>query len=147
MTGRHKSFDVRKMDPAVREDRLTFDLAGQTFKCRSVLPGWLLLKFVAMSSRDARGADAGALYTFFQDVLEPESYRRFEEVVSGEEYVIEMDTLGEISSWLISEYTDRPTPQPSPSVNGAGTTGTTSEVSAATPVSTPTEPTAPSSST
>lgn len=138
MSGRHKSFDVKKMDPSVRNDRITFELADKEFKCRAVLPGWLLLKFVAMSATDKRGSDAGALFQFFRDVLEPASYDEFETLVSGDEYMIEMETLGEISSWLIGEYTNRPTQPQSPSVNGDGTTGTTSVENVDSVASTPT---------
>lgn len=147
MSGRHKSFDVKKMDPATRNDRISFDLAGETFYCRAVLPGWLLLKFIALSSRDVRGADASALYTLFQDVLEPESYVRFDTLMKSDEYIIEMETLGDISTWLIGEYSNRPTQPQSPSANGAGKTGTSSEENVVLPESIPTPPTPQPSST
>lgn len=132
-------FIVEKLDPALRADPLTFSLAGQDFTARPKLPGWLLLKFVARTTSDKRGADAGALFDFFRDVLQPESLERFETLVTGDEYDVEMETLGDISSWLIQEYTERPTQPPSSSMNGAGTTSTSSEESAASAESTSTD--------
>jgi hypothetical protein len=122
------------MDPEVRENRITFRLADQDFTCRAELPGWLIMKFAALSSEDRRGANAKALIEFFSDALEPLDYIRFEQLVTGDEYVIPMQTLGDICNWLVSEYTNRPTQQPSSSESGAGTTGTTSKESVDTTV-------------
>ena len=130
MATRHKDFNVEKLNPEVKNDPITFTLAGEEFTCRAKLPGWLMVKFVASSTRDIRGADIGAVYNFFRDVLVPESLVRFEALMYTDEYDIELDTLADITNWLVSEYTARPTQQPSPSTNGAGTTGTTSEESA-----------------
>lgn len=127
---RHRDFSVAKLDPEIKNDPITFNLAGEEFTCRAVLPGWLMVKFVAESSRDARGSDLAAIYSFFRDVLVPESLVRFERLMYGDEYNIELDTLGEITNWLVGLYTARPTELPSPSTNGHGKTGSTSEENA-----------------
>jgi len=46
---------------------------------------------------------------FFKKVMPPEEYERFEKLMEDPKRIVKMDVLSEIMSWLIEEYTDRPT--------------------------------------
>lgn len=115
MSNRRKSFKGGK---AITEfEPIEFDLNDQTFKCRPALQGATLLEFVSKADGESGGAAAGALYGFFQDAMEEAEYKRFRDYLNSPDLIIEMDTIGEIATWLVEEYTARPT-QPSESSDG-----------------------------
>lgn len=111
---RHKSFSVIDLDEA---DPLTFDLGGETFTCYPEVQGKTILDIMrtaAVSDEDARGLlMAVSMTDFFEKVMPPEEYERFSQLMEDPKRIVPMDTLSEIMSWLIEEYTERPTKQPS----------------------------------
>ena len=110
---RHKTFAVRNIDEA---EPLTFDLGDEEFSCYPEVQGKTILdimKVAAAGDEDSRGVlMAVSILDFFQKVMPPEEYGRFEALMEDPKRIVPMDTLSEIMSWLIEEYTSRPT-QPS----------------------------------
>lgn len=110
---RHKSFKVVDIDDS---EPLTFDLGGEEFTCYPEVQGKTILdimKVAAEGDEDTRGVlMAVSVLDFFEKVMPPEEYERFEKLMEDPKRIVPMDTLSEIMSWLIEEYTDRPT-QPS----------------------------------
>jgi hypothetical protein len=104
---------------------LEFDLNDQHYVCKPALQGAVLLDFVAKADSDSGGAAAGALYGFFEDAMEADEYERFQEYLKGP-VIIDMELIGDIASWLVEEYTSRPTQQSRPSGTGPSTPGPTS---------------------
>jgi hypothetical protein len=49
---------------------------------------------------------------FFKNVLQDESYARFDALTRDKNRIVEVETLAEIVSWLMEEYSDRPPTQP-----------------------------------
>ncbi len=110
---RHNSFEVVNIDDA---EPLDFDLGGETFVCYPEVQGKTILdvmKAAAEGDEDTRGVMmAVSVLDFFKKVMPPEEYERFEKLMEDPKRIVRMEVLSEIMSWLIEEYTDRPT-QPS----------------------------------
>jgi hypothetical protein len=105
---------------------IEFELNDQKFACKPAIQGATLLEFVAKADSDSGGAAAAALYGFFEDTMEEAEYARFMEYLNAPEYIIEMETIGEIASWLVEQYTARPTQPSAPSATGPSSAGSTS---------------------
>lgn len=108
LTKRHKSFPTRKATPIAESD-LDFELGDQTYVCYQEIQGSVILNFIAAA--DESPAKAGAqIMEFFKHALPPEEHAKFLVQVESPEEIIEMETLSEIVSFLIGEYTTgRPT--------------------------------------
>lgn len=110
---RHKSFEVRNIEDA---EPLTFDVGGEEFTCYPEVQGKTILDIMrnaAEGDEDTRGVMmAVSVLDFFKKVMPESEYERFEKLMEDPKRIVSMDTLSEIMSWLIEEYTDRPT-QPS----------------------------------
>lgn len=102
---RHRSFHSKRDENLAP---LTFDLEEQNFEARPAIPGAVLLELVAHAS-DEGAESAGAIVGFFEKALVAESYERFNVLVNDPDVIISIETLVEILSWLIEEYTSRPT--------------------------------------
>ena len=72
------------------------------------------------------GAAAGALYGFFKDCMPEDEYNRFIEYINGDDVIIDMELIGEIASWLVEQYADRPTQPSLSSADGPSSSGPTS---------------------
>jgi len=107
---RHKSFDVVDIDDA---EPLSFDLGGEEFFCYPEVQGKTILDIMRVAAEgddETRGAAmAVSVLDFFQKVMPPEEYERFEKLMKDPKRIVRMETLSDIMGWLIEEYTDRPT--------------------------------------
>jgi hypothetical protein len=124
MSNRRKSFKAGK--PLSDFEPVEFELNDQTFQCKPALQGAVLLEFVAKADGDRGGEAAGALYGFFKDCMEEEEYERFRAYLNSPDLIFDMNDIGEIASWLVEEYTARPTEQSVPSGTGLSSAGHTS---------------------
>lgn len=115
MTTRFKDFGKGE---EVFTDPLTFRLHDEEFECYPALQGKVLLDLVAKSVSDNSAEAATVVTEFFSRTLKPESYVRFSALLEDPERVVTVETLGEITAWLVTEYSERPTRQPEPSSNG-----------------------------
>lgn len=97
---------------ATQEEPLTFKLHGEEFECYPNLQGKVLLNIVANSDEDDPSSVAKTMNSFFGKALRPESYERFNVLLEDPERIVAVDTLGEITAWLIEQYTARPTEEP-----------------------------------
>jgi hypothetical protein len=109
-TIRHKSFGSRKLKGSTP---LTFDLleGKYTFTAKSRIQGALLLDFVAQTE-DGGAAAAAHLTDFISAVLKTDEDRElFSSVIHSddEDDTIEIEDLADIVSWLVEEYSQRPT--------------------------------------
>ncbi len=107
---RHKSFKVKNIEES---EPLTFDLGGEEFSCYPEVQGKTILDIMRAASEgdeDTRGVMmAVSVLTFFEKVMPPEEYERFGKLMEDPKRIVPMETLSEIMSWLMEEYTDRPT--------------------------------------
>lgn len=109
MTTRFKDFGSGIQEEA---EPLAFKLHGEDFECYPQVQGKLLLDLVADSSSGDPAKQSAIVTKFFEYVLKPESKERFDSLISDPERIVTVDTLAEITEWLIEEYTNRPNQQP-----------------------------------
>lgn len=91
---------------------LSFKLHGEEFICVPQVQGKLLLELVSESSSSDPAASAGIVTKLFKYVLEDESYERFDALLVDKKKIVSVETLAEITGWLVEEYTKRPEEQP-----------------------------------
>lgn len=91
---------------------LSFKLYGEEFHCLPEVQGKLLLDLVADSGDGDAVKSAAVIDKFFRYVLTDESYERFDVLLTGKETIVSVETLAEITGWLVEEYTNRPEEQP-----------------------------------
>ena len=101
-----------------QKEPISFKLYDEEFHCRGSLQGKILLDMVALSTSEDAAQNAALIESFFGKVVLPESYERFQKLLEHEEKVVTLDTLGEITSWLVEQYSSRPTTGPEPSLSG-----------------------------
>lgn len=92
---------------------LSFKLHGEEFHCVDQIQGKVLLDLVAESNNaDDPAAAAKIINIFFETVLKDDDYKRFNELLESKDKIVSVETLGEITTWLVEEYTGRPTEAP-----------------------------------
>ena len=101
------------------KEPVSFTLHGESFECRQALQGKIILDLVARSSSENASDAAKVIDDFFSSVLLPESLTRFNNLLKDPDKIVDVETLGEISSWLVEVYTSRPTVGPEVSSIGA----------------------------
>jgi hypothetical protein len=117
MTNRFKDFGAG--GDGVNKDPLSFKLYDEEFHCRPAIQGKVLLDMVSGAEEGELGSGAAKVINdFFSTVLLDESYERFDTLLQDPEKIVTVETLGEITAWLVEEYTGRPTQQPEPSLSG-----------------------------
>jgi hypothetical protein len=107
---KYKDFGSGKS--AGEKEPVTFKLHEEEFSCREQLQGKTLLDLVARSSGDDPVESAKTINMFFEHVLLPESYKRFTTLIESVDKIVTVDTLGEISGWLVEVYAGRPEGEP-----------------------------------
>ena len=100
--------DFGSGDSVVKEP-LSFKLHGEEFNCVPMIQGKFLLDLVADSNSDDPVKNAETVTKFFKNVLLDESLERFESLMDDKEKIVSMETLAQITSWLVEEYAERPT--------------------------------------
>jgi len=107
---RFKDFGQGKTDE--KKEAVSFKLHGEEFTCVPEIQGKLLLDLVADSSSDDPAKSAAVIDKFFSQVLTDESYERFEALLGDKNRIVTVETLADITGWLVEEYSQRPEEQP-----------------------------------
>lgn len=108
---RFKDFGTGKGGDAPKEP-LSFKLHGEEYRCVPEVQGKLMLDLVADSSADDPVKAAGVVNTFFKQVIVDEDYDRFQALLTDKNRIVTVETLAEITAWLVEEYSGRPTEGP-----------------------------------
>lgn len=87
---------------------ISFKLKGEEFHAVAEIPGGALIDLVKNSASEDAATSIGVVTEFFSAVLTEESYERFEKLIHDKKRIVTTETLGEITSWLMEEYTNRP---------------------------------------
>jgi hypothetical protein len=107
MSKRFRDFgsgDSTKKDPVV------FRLYDEEFTCKPSLQGRTLLNLVASTGGSENPSEvAASIERFFEVCLSDDSRERFFSLLDDPERVVSVEMLGEITSWLVEEYSGRPT--------------------------------------
>jgi coenzyme F420-reducing hydrogenase beta subunit len=91
---------------------ISFKIHDEEFHCIRAMQGKVLLDMIAKSSSEDPAEQAGIVTSFFAQVLDDESLERFNALVTDKHRIVTTETLAEITSWLIEQYSDRPNQQP-----------------------------------
>jgi hypothetical protein len=91
---------------------ISFKIFDEEFMCVSALPGKVLLDLVSRSGSDNATDQAAIITDFFSSALVDESLERFNALIVDKNRVVTTETLGEITGWLIEQYSARPEAQP-----------------------------------
>ena len=105
-----KDFGAGKLDENAQP--ISFKLHGEDFNCKSQMQGRNLLKLVSSANADDPVESAKAVNNFFDMVLLKEDLVRFNTLLEDDEKIVTVETLAEIVSWLMEQYTNRPEEQP-----------------------------------
>lgn len=115
MTTRFKDFGT---GGEVNVAPLSFKLHGEEFHCKPSLQGKALLDMVA-NAKNGDAEDVSHTIThFFSKALVEESYQRFLALLDHPDKIVTIESLGEITSWLVEEYSGRPSSGPEQSLSG-----------------------------
>jgi hypothetical protein len=96
---------------------LSFKLYDEDFHCKTSLQGKVLLDMVAAATSQDAGDAAQLVSGFFSKALMPESYERFKVLLESEK-IVTVELMGEITSWLVEQYSGRPSEGPTDSLSG-----------------------------
>lgn len=94
--------DLSKIEP------ISFTLHNEEFQCIPQVQGKILLRIVEDSQSEDTAKSAAIITTFFAHVLTDEAYERFNTLLESKDKIVEVETLAEITGWLVEEYTNRP---------------------------------------
>jgi hypothetical protein len=115
MTTRFKDFGT---GGNVNTTPLSFKLHEEEFHCKPSLQGKVLLD-MASSAKSTETEDVSqTIINFFSKALVEESYQRFLALLDHPDKIVTIESLGEITSWLVEEYSGRPTSGPEQSLSG-----------------------------
>lgn len=109
MTTRFKDFGE---DSNVNREPLSFKLYGEEFHCHPALQGKALLETVSKADANDPAAAAKMIDEFFYKALTEESYERFNTLLNDPDKIVTVETLSEITAWLVEQYSERPTKEP-----------------------------------
>jgi hypothetical protein len=112
---RFKDFGSDNLDEV---EPLSFKLQEEDFFCIKQVQGKVLMEIVSMSQDSGATVSVELIEKFFSSVLVDESYERFEALLHDKDRIVTVETLGEITGWLIEQYTSRPTQRPEDSSSG-----------------------------
>lgn len=112
---RFKDFGSNNLEDV---EPLSFKLHGEDFHCIKQVQGKVLMEIVSMAQESDTTVSVELIEKFFGSVLVDESYERFEALLHDKDRIVTVETLGEITGWLIEQYTSRPTQRPEDSSSG-----------------------------
>lgn len=115
MTGRFKDFGE---DSNVNKTPLSFKLYGEEFHCHPAVQGKVLLDTVKNVDSESPSSAAQMIEDFYKKTLLDESYERFQNLLNDPEKIVTVETLSDITGWLVEQYSERPTREPEGSLSG-----------------------------
>lgn len=112
MATKFKDFGASQVEEL---DEIKFKLHGEEFVCRKAMQGKVLLEVAgSFDGENVAGANE-VIDKFFGAVLEEQSLKRFNDLLHDPDKIVPVETLGEITGWLVEQYSGRPTQESSDS--------------------------------
>ena len=93
---------------ATSAEKIVFKIYDEDFECYPEMQGKVLLEFVKNSAGEDTVGSATALASFFEKVLVPESFERFDALANDPDRIVTVSTLAQIVGWVMEQYSDRP---------------------------------------
>jgi hypothetical protein len=110
MTNRFKDFGSGANE--VHKEPLSFKLHEEEFNCIPEVQGKTMLNLISDASSNDPAKSAALINSFFKKVLVEESFVRFNALCEHPDKIVTVETLADITSWLVEEYSGRPEEQP-----------------------------------
>lgn len=107
---RHKDFGTGSSE--ISKDPVTFKLYGEEFSCRPAVQGKFFMDLAKLTASENELESVEAINLFFSKIMEDSELERFNKLLDDPEKIVSIETLGDIVSWLMEVYTDRPNQQP-----------------------------------
>lgn len=123
MSGNEKRFEV----PTSDKSGPVFFLGELRFQCLSAVPVGLL------ESVWATEGDGARIIGFVRAAVVEEDAESFDLAISSKQNPINLELLGEVSTWLVGEYSGRPLEKPASSTTGTSATEATLAVESSSP--------------
>lgn len=101
-----KDFGVGGADP--NAEPIKFSIHGEQFECIPEIQGKVLLELIADSGADDAVRNAEVSNKFFSQVMSQETYDRFNALLTSKDKIVPVETIGDITAWLVEQYSDRP---------------------------------------
>jgi hypothetical protein len=114
MSGKFKDFGSGD----VGKEPISFKLHDQEFKCHPAIQGKTLMRVAINADSGDIAKAASVVDDFFSVALLPESYKRFTKILESDDQIVTVEALGEISGWLMEQYSSRPEQGSEPSSSG-----------------------------
>lgn len=112
MTTRRKSFTSATYNNPIVDER-EVELNGETFKLVDMIPGAVLLDFLANQDMEDPAAMAKVLYSLFDEAIIPEDVERFKAFIRDPKAKVDLEVLAEVAGYIAEEFSGRPLPQSS----------------------------------
>lgn len=109
--------------------RVTKEPWEEEFACVPVAPAGALADLTASVGLDKKGNTVMRefdMLRFFEGVMVPEDWKRFDALVHDQDRIVKIDTLADVMTWLTEELSGVPTTPRSTSQAGPRRTGRTS---------------------
>lgn len=68
-----------------------------------------LAQMIHYSTRGRRNIDMNGMMEFFEKVMSDEDYQRMRDLFDDKRWIIKIDAVGEVFTWLTEVYAERPT--------------------------------------
>jgi len=98
-------------------DRMGRPVQAQRFSCYPVMQGEIVARAIAAVQQDG-GNGLVEIAEFIRKALIDEDLDRFNELIVGSTFIVELTALAKVTERLIEEYSDRPTKASSTSQGG-----------------------------
>lgn len=105
----------------------------QTFKVRGAMSGIQLLNMIKAMDGDNDVDSAATMIGFIERAILVEDRERAMDYLENSEPPVPLTMLTDIITWLIEEYTGKPTEPSAPSADGSTSSGSTNTESASSP--------------
>lgn len=120
-----RDFD-KEINTEPREDPIHFKLFGVKWECADDVNGKRLLDNAALLDSDSVASQRDGVIAVFEDTVVDDQIEELLDRLNDPKTRIQLSVLVEIVSWLVDQYTERPTVQPANSTNGRSNRGPTS---------------------
>lgn len=103
---------------ANRQEPIVFKIHDEEFECYPEIQGKYLMQIMADSASTDPATQTEIVFDFFARVLKADSAERFNALLEDKDRIVHVETLTDIITWLMEEYSDRPEAQPEDSSTG-----------------------------
>jgi hypothetical protein len=101
MAMRRKKFISKKVGT---DDVVILEVNDTEFKCKSRIPGMILVDFISHMDEDDPKSMGDSLRGFFDNTIQEVDLERFNEYVRNPENDIDLEMLAEMAGWLAEQF-------------------------------------------